>query len=593
MKSPIMRWSGVVHTVFSLGALLGVLGPGGARAQGVTFAVGDYTTQPGATVTAAVTVTNFDSVLAAQFTLQWDPTVLDYQGLGNFNSALGVAAEDFGAPGGSPVLTNGVLTFSWFDENLSGVTVPDGTVIFTVSLTVIGSAGSASVLALPNTAATLTPPLAWGSNYDPLSFIAVDGQVQVSALASTYTVTASVSPAGAGTAGGGGACTNGAPVVLTASTNAGYQFVAWTENGQVVSASPSYSFTVSGDRSLVANFAPYPFVPPKETYGGLFAEGTNGVSPQSCGSFTFNTAAKSSYSGSLQLAGTRYTFSGQFDGSGRASKTLTRHGLAPLTLDLRLDLLSGGGWVSGAVGDGAWTAQLYGGCALVNAKTNVAPQAGNYTMVLPGAYGSTNEPAGDGYGTLTVSKAGVISLQAVLADGTKLAPSATLLNSGLWPLYASLYSGQGVLFGWLTFTNAAGLGGSLAWLKPVATPGAYAAGFSVTVPALGARYLPPGKGTNVLGLTASTNLTLALTGGGLTQDITNRIALAANGRVTMLSGPKLSLTFTPVTGAFAGSVLNPASSSPILFGGVVSQSERTGSGFFLHNGQSGQVRLEP
>ena len=139
--------------------------------------------------------------------------------------------------------------------------------------------------------------------------------------------------------------TNGASVIVTANTNAGYQFVAWTESGQVVSASASYSFTLSGDRTLVASFVPYPFVAPKGNYSGLFSDQTNGVSPQSCGSFTFTTTAKSGYSGSLQLAGRKHTFSGQFDGSGRANKTITRgHRIRSLWIEC-------GSAVGGGVGE--------------------------------------------------------------------------------------------------------------------------------------------------------------------------------------------------------------------------------------------------
>jgi hypothetical protein len=127
---------------------------------------------------------------------------------------------------------------------------------------------------------------------------------------------------------------------------------------------------------------------------------------------------------------------------------------------------------------------------------------------------------------------------------------------------------------------------------PIKTP-YYPAGFSLAAEALGARYFPPGKGTNILGLTTSTNLTLTLEGGGLVQDITNRIALAANSHVTPVSGPKLSLTFTPSTGGFRGSVVNPAAPKPVSFGGVLLQGRGFGSGFFLGTSGSGEVRLEP
>jgi len=174
-----MRCLGIVQTVLGLSTLLSALSPGGAEAQGVTFALGDYTNHTGGTVTAAVTVTNFVNVLGAQFTLQWDPTVLSYQSVGNFNSGVtGLAAGDFGTPGSS-----GDLTLSWDSTSGSGVTVPDGTVIFTVSFLVIGSPGSSSTLALPNTPTTPTPPQAFDGNFNLLTFIAVNGQVQVPRLA--------------------------------------------------------------------------------------------------------------------------------------------------------------------------------------------------------------------------------------------------------------------------------------------------------------------------------------------------------------------------------------------------------------------------
>jgi hypothetical protein len=100
-------------------------------------------------------------------------------------------------------------------------------------------------------------------------------------FAPLYTLTVGVSPAAGGLVSGGGALAGGASATVQATTNSGYQFVAWTENGAVVSRAPSYSFTLSADRTLVANFAPYPFVPPKADYACLFADQTNGVTPMS------------------------------------------------------------------------------------------------------------------------------------------------------------------------------------------------------------------------------------------------------------------------------------------------------------------------
>ena len=70
----------------------------------------------------------------------------------------------------------------------------------------------------------------------------------------SYTISASANPAEGGTVNGGGTYHYGANCTLTATANTGYNFVNWTENGTEVSTNAIYSFTVTGNRNLVANF---------------------------------------------------------------------------------------------------------------------------------------------------------------------------------------------------------------------------------------------------------------------------------------------------------------------------------------------------
>ena len=72
----------------------------------------------------------------------------------------------------------------------------------------------------------------------------------------SYEVNATANPVAGGTVTGGGTFDAGILCTLTATPNAGYTFGSWTENGETVSTDATYSFTVSGDRTLVANFAP-------------------------------------------------------------------------------------------------------------------------------------------------------------------------------------------------------------------------------------------------------------------------------------------------------------------------------------------------
>ena len=70
----------------------------------------------------------------------------------------------------------------------------------------------------------------------------------------SYTITAMANPADAGTVTGAGTYNYGTSVTLTATAEEGYIFINWTKDGDVVSTSPNYTFTVTEDATYVANF---------------------------------------------------------------------------------------------------------------------------------------------------------------------------------------------------------------------------------------------------------------------------------------------------------------------------------------------------
>ena len=73
-----------------------------------------------------------------------------------------------------------------------------------------------------------------------------------------YTINVSAAPEEGGTVTGGGTYQEGQSCTVSATANSGYTFDNWTENGDVVSSNASYTFTVSDDRDLVANFSAEP-----------------------------------------------------------------------------------------------------------------------------------------------------------------------------------------------------------------------------------------------------------------------------------------------------------------------------------------------
>ena len=70
----------------------------------------------------------------------------------------------------------------------------------------------------------------------------------------TYNITVSANPTNGGSVTGGGTYNQGQSCTVTATANSGFTFTNWTENGSVVSTQANYTFTVTGNRTLVANF---------------------------------------------------------------------------------------------------------------------------------------------------------------------------------------------------------------------------------------------------------------------------------------------------------------------------------------------------
>lgn len=74
-------------------------------------------------------------------------------------------------------------------------------------------------------------------------------------ITNNYTINVSANIAEAGTISGGGEYQDGTSVTVTAIPNEGYKFISWTEDDEVVSEDSEYTFVVSEDRDLVANFS--------------------------------------------------------------------------------------------------------------------------------------------------------------------------------------------------------------------------------------------------------------------------------------------------------------------------------------------------
>lgn len=91
------------------------------------------------------------------------------------------------------------------------------------------------------------------------TFIAQSNRTLVAnfvSVGAAKSIRTSSQPASGGSTGGDGAYAPGSSAVASASPNPGYKFSKWLENGVSVSTAANYTFTVTGDRLLVAKFKP-------------------------------------------------------------------------------------------------------------------------------------------------------------------------------------------------------------------------------------------------------------------------------------------------------------------------------------------------
>jgi len=335
---------------------------------------------------------------------------------------------------------------------------------------------------------------------------------------------------------------------------------------------------------LIANFS-YSALP--GTYSGLFAEPEPiGVEFKRSGAISLKTTTGGKYSGKLQIAAKRYSFSGWLT-----------NGLGTIAIPnstLVLQLQGGDKHLTGTVSDGTnWTADLRANCAVFNTRTNPAPFAGKYTVIFPGSGDVANElnPFGDGYGVVTVKTSGQLSLKGALADGTKISQTATVSGDGEWPLYLSLYSGQGQVFGWLAFAGTVeqNPGGLFNWIKLANSKAKlYRAGFEIETNAIGSYYNP-----SLVPVTTFGNGVVVLAGGNLVSGIVDGVTVSSNNKVTSSTGSKLKLTLKPAQGSFSGSVPDTRTGKKVKFNGVILQSQGFGSGYFLGSTESGYVYFGP
>ncbi len=164
--------------------------------QDVTFDATEEFGNTGSTVCVQIDVSDFTDVLSFQYTINWDPTVLQLPTpiSASVNNLGAISDIQFG-----PASPTNSLTVSWFDADFSGESLPNGTGIFEICFTVIGATGTSSPITFSGSM-TQIEVLGSGGSFPPYGFNGQAGSVTV-AGAMVLTFTSCSSPSGGNNVG--------------------------------------------------------------------------------------------------------------------------------------------------------------------------------------------------------------------------------------------------------------------------------------------------------------------------------------------------------------------------------------------------------
>lgn len=148
---------------------------------GITVEIPNVIAAPGSVVCLPVTVFDFNDILALQFPIIYDESIVTFSNVQNFNPAAnGLNAGSFNDLGGA-------LLLSWNDPLFSGITLPDGAVLFEVCFNVIGVAGETSPVEIGDSP---IPPEA-ANNIGEVGFNGINGSIFIgnNVLGTSYDIT--------------------------------------------------------------------------------------------------------------------------------------------------------------------------------------------------------------------------------------------------------------------------------------------------------------------------------------------------------------------------------------------------------------------
>lgn len=169
----------------------------------------------GQTFSINITALNFDSLGSLQFSLGWNPAILQYGSVSNLNPALQLAGTNFGTTS----VNGGFLAFSWTTNSLTGTTIPNGAVMFSINFNVIGGNNANSPIVFGDFPSIREAYTSAVSPPEETEAVYINGQVNFADLVPPTVSCPANATATAAVGNTSAAVTNLAPTALTDNCN--------------------------------------------------------------------------------------------------------------------------------------------------------------------------------------------------------------------------------------------------------------------------------------------------------------------------------------------------------------------------------------
>jgi len=111
------------------------------------FNIGSLDASHGQIIDVDFHVDHFANIISVQYSVNWDPAVLKFRTIKNFNPNVpGLSPSVFGTP--QNLVDAGKFTMTWFESSLTPITIPDGSLFYTVEFEVLGNPCDGSTVAI-------------------------------------------------------------------------------------------------------------------------------------------------------------------------------------------------------------------------------------------------------------------------------------------------------------------------------------------------------------------------------------------------------------------------------------------------------------